>query len=258
MRLTGGIRRQLQWLGVIPALIMLVLVLVALTWQRFQDADNEVRQLGGFLAQQMAAGAEYGCSPAMSPTCAARRAWCWSARTCVTWPSWTKTASHCCASANPDDTGAVLAFHAGIYRQPALIGGGLDTADGEPDRIGEVVLGLSRGRILARQKEILVASLLPALLAVVVGLLIARYLARRIAEPVSHLSRLVRVIRGGDYQAAAPAPWKGSWRTCRPTSTTWPPAWNRPARTSRTPSPSCATPTARPSRPARPRATSWR
>ena len=56
----GGIRRQLQWLGVIPALIMLILVLVSLTWQRFQDADNEVRQLGGFLAQQLAGSAEYG------------------------------------------------------------------------------------------------------------------------------------------------------------------------------------------------------
>ena len=54
----GGIRRQLQWLGVIPALIMLILVLVSLTWQRFQDADNEVRQLGGFLAQQLAGSAE--------------------------------------------------------------------------------------------------------------------------------------------------------------------------------------------------------
>ncbi|MCU5787004.1 ATP-binding protein, partial [Alloalcanivorax marinus] len=85
-------------------------------------------------------------------------------------------------------------------RQPVLFpgeaGGGA-----EPDRIGEVVLGLSRGRILARQKEILLASLLPALFAVLVGLLSARYLARAIAEPLVHLTRLVRVIRGGDYQA---------------------------------------------------------
>ena len=210
MRLTGGIRRQLQWLGVIPALIMLVLVLVALTWQRFQDADNEVRQLGGFLAQQMAAGAEYGVL-AGNVSDLRRQARMVLERPDVRYVAFLDENGEPLlrVGESRDDTGAVLAFHAGIYRQPALIGGGLDTADGEPDRIGEVVLGLSRGRILARQKEILVASLLPALLAVVVGLLIARYLARRIAEPVSHLSRLVRVIRGGDYQARGTRPLEG-------------------------------------------------
>ncbi|MBL7251496.1 ATP-binding protein [Alloalcanivorax sp. C16-2] len=202
MRLTGGIRRQLQWLGVIPALIMLVLVLVALTWQRFEDVDKEVRQLGGFLAQQMAAGAEYGVLSGNIDDLR-RQARMVLERPDVRYVAFLDEQGEPLlrAGESRDDTGAVLAFHAGIYRQPALVDGGLDVVRDQPDRIGEVVLGLSRGRILARQKEILVASLLPALLAVVVGLLIARYLARRIAEPVTHLSRLVRVIRGGDYQA---------------------------------------------------------
>ena len=202
MRLTGGIRRQLQWLGVIPALIMLVLVLVALTWQRFEDVDKEVRQLGGFLAQQMAAGAEYGVLSGNIDDLR-RQARMVLERPDVRYVAFLDELGQPLlrAGESEDDTGAVLAFHAGIYRQPVLVDGGLDAIETKPARIGEVVLGLSRGRILARQKEILLASLLPALLAVVVGLLIARYLARGIAEPMTHLSRLVRVIRGGDYQA---------------------------------------------------------
>ena len=128
MRLTGGIRRQLQWLGVIPALIMLVLVLVALTWQRFQDADNEVRQLGGFLAQQMAAGAEYGVL-AGNVSDLRRQARMVLERPDVRYVAFLDENGEPLlrVGESRDDTGAVLAFHAGIYRQPALIGGGLDT-----------------------------------------------------------------------------------------------------------------------------------
>ncbi|MCH2559503.1 MAG: ATP-binding protein [Alcanivorax sp.] len=200
MKSRSGIRRQLQWLGVIPALIMLVLVLVALTWQRFQDADKEVRQLGGFLAQQLAASAEYGVLSGNASDLG-RQARMVLERPDVRRVKFLDRDGELLLSAGEGaGEGEVLEFRAGIYRQPVLFTG--EAATGvEPDRIGEVVLGLSRGRILARQKEILLASLLPALFAVLVGLLSARYLARAIAEPLVHLTRLVRVIRGGDYQA---------------------------------------------------------
>ena len=55
-----GIRKQLQVLGLVPALFMLGLLLVALTWQRFEDADRDLRELGRFLAQQIASASEYG------------------------------------------------------------------------------------------------------------------------------------------------------------------------------------------------------
>lgn len=194
----GGIRRQLQWLGVIPALLMLVLVLVALTWQRFQDADKEVRQLGDFLAQQLAASAEYG---VLSGNLAdlERQAAMVLERPDVRQVAFLDQDGRILLSAgNGDDHDPVLRFHADIHRQPV---GGAPASMVESDRIGEVELRLSDGRIQARQKEILIASLLPALLAILVGLLSARYLARGIAEPLVHLTRLVRVIRGGDYRA---------------------------------------------------------
>ena len=209
----GGIRRQLQWLGVIPALIMLILVLVSLTWQRFQDADNEVRQLGGFLAQQLAGSAEYGVlSGNLSDL--RRQANLVLARPDVQYVQFRDRDGEPLLRAGLEADRVVgedvLEFHAGIYRQPVA----LDPAFGEgrsarPDRIGEVVLGVSRGRILARQKEIIGTSLLPALLAMVVGLFSAGYLARQIADPISYLSGLVRVIRGGDYHVRGVRPLSG-------------------------------------------------
>jgi len=209
----GGIRRQLQWLGVIPALIMLILVLVSLTWQRFQDADNEVRQLGGFLAQQLAGSAEYGVlSGNLSDL--RRQANMVLARPDVQYVQFRDQDGEPLLRAGLEADQVVgedvLEFHAGIYRQPVA----LDPAFGEgrsarPDRIGEVVLGVSRGRILARQKEIIGTSLLPALLAMVVGLFSAGYLARQIADPISYLSGLVRVIRGGDYHVRGVRPLSG-------------------------------------------------
>jgi len=209
----GGIRRQLQWLGVIPALIMLILVLVSLTWQRFQDADNEVRQLGGFLAQQLAGSAEYGVlSGNLSDL--RRQANMVLARPDVQYVQFRDQDGEPLLRAGLEADRVVgedvLEFHAGIYRQPVA----LDPAFGDgrparPDRIGEVVLGVSRGRILARQKEIIGTSLLPALLAMVVGLFSAGYLARQIADPISYLSGLVRVIRGGDYHVRGVRPLSG-------------------------------------------------
>ena len=215
-------------------------MLVSLTWQRFQDADNEVRQLGGFLAQQLAGSAEYGVlSGNLSDL--RRQANMVLARPDVQYVQfrgqdgepllragleeptgwWART----CWNSMPASTASRWP-----WTRPSARG-----RSERPDRIGEVVLGVSRGRILARQKEIIGTSLLPALLAMVVGLFSAGYLARQIADPISYLSGLVRVIRGGDYHVRGCARSAASWATCRPTSTNWPPAWTRPAATSSSP-----------------------
>ncbi|MEQ9510316.1 MAG: histidine kinase dimerization/phospho-acceptor domain-containing protein, partial [Alloalcanivorax xenomutans] len=202
MMAQGGIRRQLRWLGVIPALIMLVLVLVTLTWQRLQDADNEVRELGGFLARQLAAAAEYGVLSGNTSELR-RHANMALQRPDVYYVAFRDETGQVLLSegrATSDGRGGLLEFRAGIYRQP-LSASETERYVDPGDRVGEVVLGLAPELLAARQKEILAASLVPALLAMMVGLVCAGYLARRIAEPLSYLSGLVRVIRGGDYRA---------------------------------------------------------
>ena len=54
------IRNQLQLLAVLPALIMFVLLLVALTWQRFEDVEEQLDRRGQFMARHLALASEYG------------------------------------------------------------------------------------------------------------------------------------------------------------------------------------------------------
>ena len=55
MNFSGSIVNQLRWLGVLPALLMLVLLLLALTWQRFGDAQDELNARGIFMSRYLAA-----------------------------------------------------------------------------------------------------------------------------------------------------------------------------------------------------------
>ncbi|MDX1804064.1 MAG: response regulator [Alcanivorax sp.] len=209
-----GIRQQLQLLGVVPALIMLGLLLVALTWQRFEDADRELRALGGFLAQQIASASEYGVL-AGNYADLRRQARMAMQRADLRYVEFRDQDGQVLlyeGREQPDPGSKVLEFHSGIYRQPVLSespdGASVNRND-NPDRIGEVVLGMSSARLLARQKEIVLASLIPALLAVFLGLWIAHYMAGQISSPLSALSRLVRILRGGDFHARSSTPLNG-------------------------------------------------
>ncbi|EKF75669.1 sensor histidine kinase/response regulator [Alcanivorax hongdengensis A-11-3] len=219
--MTGGkgIRQQLQILGVVPALIMLGLLLVALTWQRFEDADRDLHELGSFLAQQIASASEYGVL-AGNYTDLRRQARLAMQQADLRYVEFRDENGQVLLyegrnghseAADEGDT-EVLEFHSGIYRQPAVVEDVADSSVGnqeEPDRIGEVVLGMSSTRLLARQKEIILASLIPALLSVVLGLWIAHYLAGQISAPLSSLSRLVRILRGGDFHVRGSRPLAG-------------------------------------------------
>lgn len=198
MKKGAGIRKQLQLLGLVPALIMLLLLLVALTWQRFEDADRDLRELGSYLAQQIASSSEYGVLAGNYGDL--RR----QARLAMQQADLQYVVFHDSdgqvllyeGRGLRQDHSDVLEFHSGIYRQPVSDSGPLkgETTDSQPERIGEVVLGMSSSRLLARQKEILLASLLPALFAIIIGLWIAHYLARQIASPLGYLSGLLRPI----------------------------------------------------------------
>ena len=60
MNFSGSIVRQLRWLGVAPALLMLGLLLLALTWQRFGDAEEDLNGRGVFMSRYLASASEYG------------------------------------------------------------------------------------------------------------------------------------------------------------------------------------------------------
>lgn len=216
------IRNQLQLLAVLPALIMLVLLLVALTWQRFQDVETQLDRRGQFMVRHLALASEYG---VLSGNHRDLRKQAELARKdpAVRYVLFR------------DDEGEVLLFEgerrehppegdgdegrdlhffrADIFRQSVLAPVSGPEESGQdldaPERIGEVTLALSGASVAARQREILLTSLGPALVAILAGLWIAARLSRNLSDPLTRLSELVRVIRSGDYHVRGSEPLRG-------------------------------------------------
>lgn len=204
----GSIVNQLRWLGVAPALIMLAMLLIALTWQRFDDAESDLAGRGVFMSQFVAAAAEYGVmsgNPVELQQQArqllqhpdVRRVHFFDANDALLYEAYSGV------TAEPSMERYQRSFHASVYRQPMLDTGPLVGAfEGEsvaPERIGSVELVLSAAPLIARQREILIATLMPAFIAMFFGLAIASRMAGRLSRPITRLSALVQGIRGGDF-----------------------------------------------------------
>lgn len=207
MILSGSIRRQLQWMGVLPALIMLLLLLLAFTWQRFQDADAALERRGIFTAQYLASASEFGL---LSGSVSELR---FQARLAFQQPDVQQVVFRDrqgnevlsvdrveIDGRRPYEPAAVRYFDATVYRQPlAMEGPDAEDVVAAPADIGRVSLAISESSLVARQREILFASMAPAVLAILAALWIARSMARRLSGPILGLSSVVQQIRGGDY-----------------------------------------------------------
>jgi two-component system, sensor histidine kinase len=216
MTSSGSIVRQLRWLGVAPALLMLAMLLMALTWQRFDDADEELNNRGQFMSRYLAAAAEYGVVSGSEDELdqQARLALQQSDVRAVIFrdiDGHILLARYSHDMVRPYDP-AIRRFRAVIYRQPVLSISPFDMvpdSKGSPERLGHVELLLSSAPLAARQREILLATLMPAIIAMLAGLGIASRMARRLSRPIADLSGLVQKIRAGDYQVRGVQPLRG-------------------------------------------------
>ena len=212
----GGtsIRRQMQWLGGLPALIMLVSLLLALTWQRFQDAESDLQTRGNFVARYIASSSEFGVASGNTEELRLH------ARFAMQSPDVLRVRFYDTDQVQllevvqeGSHEGGERVFEAGIYRQPLMVAadmaGGFVPPSSSRQRIGKVEVVLSDASIAARQQEILVASIFPAVFALVVGFIIAGRMASRLSHPIQMLSSLVQRIRGGEYQARGHLPLRG-------------------------------------------------
>src|SRR5690606_4662244 len=212
----GGtsIRRQMQWLGGLPALIMLVSLLLALTWQRFQDAESDLQTRGNFVARYIASSSEFGVASGNTEELRLH------ARFAMQSPDVLRVRFYDADQMllldvvqEGGDNGGERVFEAGIYRQPLMfaadMAGGFVQPSSSRQRIGKVEVVLSDASIGTRQQEILVASIFPAVFALVVGFIIAGRMASRLSHPIQRLSSLVQRSRGGEYQARGHLPLRG-------------------------------------------------
>ena len=225
--MTRSIRRQLQWLGILPALILLLLLLGLLTWQRFGDAEAELGAKGQFMVRQLAMTAEYGVLSGNYEDLRQQaqlalqdpevRYVLFSDPVGNTLLYQGREGAEGLSTTDPD---SARRFRAPIYRQPLVVAPDVPHVPDVPDErasrvqpeaevIGEVSVGLSGGSVARRQREILLASLAPALAAIVAALWIAGRMADSLSTPITRLSRLVRVIRGGGYHVRGATPLRG-------------------------------------------------
>lgn len=215
-----SIRQQLQWLGILPALILLLLLLGLLTLQRFGDAEAELSAKGQFMVRQLAISAEYGVLSGNHEDLR-QQAQLAMQDAEVRYVLFTDVDGSTllyqgvgdAVSLADAEASSLRRFRAPIYRQPLVLpsagSGDLLQLPAQSEVIGEVSLGLSGGSVARRQREILLASLAPALAAVIVALWTAGRMARSLSSPISRLSRLVRVIRGGGYHVRGASPLRG-------------------------------------------------
>lgn len=214
MNFSGSIVNQLRWLGVLPALLMLILLLLALTWQRFGDAQDELNARGIFMSRYLAAASEYGVISGSQDELdqQARLAMQHNDVRGVIFrdPFGQVLLERYVSDSRQFDESTLRRFRAAIYRQTLLSGSPFDDAtagtQSSPERIGHVELVLSSSSLVQRQQEILLATLMPALIAMLAGLIISSRMAVKLSQPITELSMLVQKIRGGDYQARGALP----------------------------------------------------
>lgn len=222
MTLTGSIRKQLQWLAVVPALIMLLSVLLAITWQRFQDTEQDLISRGNFIARYIASSAEFGFLSGNQDELRQQARFAMQSSD-VRVISYFDNEGVMLLELFVDedrsrhDPDKLRTFTATVYRQPVF----LSTSDSGKDestatglqKIGNVSVELSVAAIAARQREIIVASIAPAALALFFGLWIASRLSDRVSKPIQYLSSLVQRIRGGEYQSRGSLDLRGELAT---------------------------------------------
>ncbi|MBZ2189518.1 response regulator [Alcanivorax sp. JB21] len=221
-----SIRQQLRWLGILPAVILLLLLLGLLTWQRFGDAEAELSGKGQFMVRQLAMASEYGVLSGNHEDLR-QQAQLALQDTEVRYVLFadaeggTLLYQGVAGAMDADDAvrPALREFSAPIVRQPLTLASpeaeaapdnlSLRSQMARPEAVGEVRLGLSGTSVARRQREILLASLGPALVAIIAALWIAGRMARSLSAPITRLSRLVRVIRGGGYHVRGATPLRG-------------------------------------------------
>jgi signal transduction histidine kinase/CheY-like chemotaxis protein len=194
------IHSRTQLISVGPALLLTVLLISFFTYERLQDLRQELNRTGQLIASQLAPAAEYGViSGNLEVLDNLLRS--------------TLTTSHVRflevrdreenilvyveQNSHPGST-SVEVFHAPIHLQQAGQPGIRDKLS--DDYLGRVVVGMSGEAFTSRQQAILFKAAVLGLFALLLTFLLARQLARRLAQPISDMGQALQALQSGNYQ----------------------------------------------------------
>lgn len=202
LSLPSGLRARTLFLGLAPAVLMLMLLLGYLVHARLGDAEREQATTGSLMARQLAASSVYAIRSGRLETLQAHL------DALLQQPGVIRVRifdnEQRLLLERYDDS--VLSGESRLFsspvEQPASVASMPGVADAASQRIiGHVDISLSREHALSREREILLNSLLLAVAALIVATLLALAMARQLGRPLEAVRRMVSALRHGDFSA---------------------------------------------------------
>ena len=210
---TWGIRQRVLFVALAPASAIALALAGYFLLLRYADLETAMATRGSAMARQFAPAAEYGLfsgnpdelrrlteALGREPDVIAVVIHDRSGRTMAAFgqPRFGAPLSRGDGWSDLSEDGQVIGFHAKITHPRIALDDAPDRDDHPAaESLGSVTLELSRTAVLARKREIMVVTLAVALVALVLGALLARRLARDVTEPILSIQRAVERIRGG-------------------------------------------------------------
>lgn len=229
------IHTRTQAISVGPALVLTLLLISFFTFVRLQDLRQELDHTGQLIANQLAPATEYGVISGNREVLDSLL------RATLTTPhvrflevqdSANKVLIYVGDTLGTTENATPQAPPAKIFQAPirlqrielnndflegsalsATAGGAmpapstnLDNSSVGEDYLGRVIVGMSNDALNERQQEILFKAAVLALFALMFTFLLARRLARNLAQPISAMGNAVKAMQSGDYHTPLPVP----------------------------------------------------
>lgn len=209
-----NIHTRTQLISVGPALLLTLLLTGFFTFTRLQELQQELKQTGQLIANQLAPATEYGVISGNLTVLKSLLG--------VTLQTphvrFLEVRDHddrlllFVEQPNIDELSRaeVSTFEAPIIMQKVTLNAdfmhseSIDLSPLPNDNIGRVVVGIASDAFNSRQQEILLKAGLLALFALALTFMLARRLARRLSEPLSAMGTAVSAIQAGDYHTTLP------------------------------------------------------
>ncbi len=208
----GTIQGRLILIAVIPALLFALLAMIWFTATRLEDVDRELRDTGELIAGQLAPAAEYSVISGNSANLRALLQAALELPNVQRAEVYDASGARLASLSRPERIASqeLHVFTADIRRQRVPIPNErylLDAPDSpelDAQYLGQVQVHLSKRAFLARQAEILVDTLLLALIVLLASLALAVRLARALARPMEQMSKAVKALQSGQLDTRLP------------------------------------------------------
>ena len=195
-----SIHTRTQLISVGPALLLALLLISFFTYERLQDLRQELNRTGQLIASQLAPAAEYGVisgnvavlNDLLRATLATSHVRFLEVR------DREENILVYVEQHNSPGSTSVEVFHAPIHLQQASQQKVSDTLS--DNYLGRVVVGMSDEAFTSRQQAILFKAAVLGMLALLLTFLLARQLARRLAQPISEMGQALQALQSGNYQ----------------------------------------------------------